>query len=64
MKGRVGPREAFDRVHPAPVRLDGEEKAGADGLAVHEHRAGAARPVLAAQVGARQREFLTEQVGE
>ncbi len=56
--------KAFDGLHLATVRLDREQEARPDRLAVHEHRAGTAGAVLAAEVGAGQAEFLTEQVGE
>src|SRR5438093_6891241 len=46
------------------VGLDGEHEAGADALAVHEHRAGAAHAVLASDVGADQPEVLAQELDE
>ena len=48
----VGRRETLDRRHRAAFRLHGEHQAGADRLAVDEHRARAADTVLATHVGA------------
>ena len=44
------------------VRLDGEQDAGADRLAVEQDGAGAAHPVLAADVGAGQRQLVAQEV--
>src|SRR5262249_39837448 len=47
-------RHALDGSHLVPVSLHGEHEAGADRLAVQEHGARAAHPVLAPDVGTRQ----------
>src|SRR5262249_4828758 len=58
------PGQAFHGRHRGPVRLDGEHEARADGLAVDEHGAGAARSVLAADVGSGEPEVVAEEVDE
>jgi hypothetical protein len=58
------PGQAFHGRHLGPVRLDGEHEAGADRLAVDEHGAGAARSVLAADVGSGEPEVVAEEVDE
>ena len=45
--------EALDGRHLVPVGLDGEQRARLDRLAVEQHRAGAARRRVAADVRAR-----------
>ena len=57
-------RQALDGVHPAAVGLHGEDEAGARGLAVHQHGAGPAGAVLAAEVRAREAEVLAQQIRE
>ena len=47
-----------------PPRLYGQQQAGADGLPVELHRAGAADAVLAADVGAGQPRLVADEVGE
>ena len=59
-----GRRQAFDGGHGGAVELDGEEQAAPRAAPVHEHGAGAAHPVLAAHVRAREHEIFAEKVGE
>src|SRR3990172_8533428 len=56
--------EPFDRRELGPVRLDSEHGAGLHGLAVEQHRAGAARRGVTADVRAGQPEALAEHVDE
>src|SRR5207253_10265450 len=56
--------QTLDGRHLGAVRLDGEHQAGANALAVHEHGAGAAHPVLAADMGPREPELVAEEVDE
>jgi hypothetical protein len=53
---------AIDRGDGAPVGLDGQHEAGPDRFSVQEDRAGAAHPVLAADVRAREIEVLAQEV--
>ena len=57
-------RQALDRLDASAVRLDGQQQAAADGLAVHQHGAGPADAVLAADVGARQSKRLAEEIDQ
>ena len=54
------PRHSLDRLDMLPLALDSQEEAGEDGLAIHEHRAGAALSELAPVLGARQTEILAQ----
>src|SRR3712207_769863 len=56
--------QALDRGELGSVGLDGEQQAGPDRFTVHQHRAGAAHAVLAADVRAGEAEVLAEEVGE
>ena len=56
--------EALDGAQRATVGLDGEQQAGADGLAVELHRARAADAVLAADVRAVEAGVVADEVGE
>src|SRR5690242_13180076 len=56
--------QPFHRADLGLVGLYPEDQAGADRLAVHEHRAGAADAVLAAEVGAGVAEVVPEHVGQ
>ena len=60
----VALREALNGRHLTPVCLHGQGQAGPDRLAVEQHRAGPADPVLAADVGAGQAEVVAEEVRE
>ena len=57
-------REALHRGHLAAHRLDREQQARADGVAVEEHGAGPAHAVLARQVGARQLALLAQRIAQ
>src|SRR5437667_35776 len=64
---RVQPSVAHQSLHGrdvGAVRLHGEHQAGARGLAVDEHGAGAADAVLATDVGAGEAEVLAQEVHE
>ena len=52
------------RLDLAALALDGQGQAGQHGLAVHQHRAGAALPQLAAVLGAREVEVLAQHLEE
>ena len=54
--------EPLDRGDVLPVDGDREEQAGPHRLAVEQHRAGAAHPVLAADVGAGQPQVVAQEV--
>ena len=56
--------ESLDRRQLAPVRLHGEHQAGTGSLSVHQHRAGAAYAVLAAEMGAGEPELVAQEIGE
>src|SRR5262249_61735352 len=56
--------KALDRGHVVAFRLDGEERARLDRLAVEQHRAGAARGRVAADVRACQSELISQEVDE
>ena len=56
--------ERLDGGHLAPFRLHAEQQTGARRVPVDEHRAGAADPVLAAQVGAGQPQAVAQRVGQ
>ena len=58
------PRQALDRAQLAAVDLDGEHQARAHRDAVELDRAGAADPVLAADVRARQAELVAQEVAQ
>jgi hypothetical protein len=47
-----------------PVHLDGEDKAGADGLAIEQDRAGAAIAALAADLGTLEPKLIPQHVEE
>src|SRR5215472_42883 len=55
--------EALDGFDPALVASDGEHQARARRLTVDQHRAGAAHPVLAAEMGSGQIAALTQKIG-
>jgi hypothetical protein len=57
-------REALDGGHRAPVGLHREHRAREHGLAVHQHRARAADPVLAAHAHAVELYVLAQEVGQ
>src|SRR3990172_6877498 len=57
-------RDALDGRHLVSVGLRCQHEAGADGLAVEEHRAGTADAVFAPDVGARKIEVFTEEIGQ
>src|SRR6516165_3048376 len=61
---RLGRAECLHRLYGPPVRLDAEHKAGACGEPVHQHCAGAADPVLTANVGAGERQVVAQHIGE
>src|SRR5216684_19228 len=56
--------QSFDRHHVAPVGLDGERRARLDGLAVEQHRTGAAARGIAADVRAGHGEVFAEEVDQ
>src|SRR5262249_8007575 len=56
--------QALDRLNLMAVRLDGQHQARAGWLAVDEDRARAAHAVLAADMGAGQREILSNEITE
>ena len=56
--------ETLDRLDRCAIRLHGEEQAAADRLAVDDHGARPTDPVLASEVGARERTVVTEEVGK
>ena len=56
--------EPFDRDDVGALGLEGEDRAGLDGAAVHEHGAGAALSGVAADVGAGEVQVLTQEVDE
>jgi hypothetical protein len=56
--------KSLDREELHPVRLNGQHQARAGRLAVHEHGAGAAETVLAADVSPRQPEVFPEKVDQ
>ena len=55
-------RQAFDRGHRSPVRLNRQDRAGLHGLPVQQDRAGAANAGLAADVCAGQTQRLSKVV--
>ena len=57
-------RQAFNGRNLVAVRLDAEQRAGLHGLAVQQHRAGAAAGCVAADVCAGQAELLAQNVDE
>ena len=59
-----GGRQALDRRHRGAVDLDGEHQARAHRLTVHQHGAGAADAVLAADVRAGEAELVAQEVAE
>src|SRR5207249_8084204 len=61
---RAARAQSPDREQLDPVRLNGEHQTRAGRLAVHEHRAGAAEPVLAADVSPRQPQVFPEEVDQ
>src|SRR5437870_5138276 len=56
--------EALHGLDLVAVRLDGEHEAGADRLAVQQHGAGAAHPVLASNVRSGEAQVVAQEVGE
>ena len=52
----------LDRRHLMPLHLDGVGEAGPHGLAIHQHRAGAAHTVLTTHVGAGETTILAQRV--
>ena len=56
--------ERLDRPHLVARGLDREGEAGAPGLAVDQHGAGAADAVLAADMGAGEAKLVAEEIGE
>src|SRR3989304_3123183 len=56
--------KALHRLDLRTLRLHREHEAGLDAHAVEQDRAGAARPVLAAHVGACQTQILSDEVGQ
>jgi hypothetical protein len=56
--------QSFDRHDLVTVRLHREEEARSHRVAVEEHRAGTADPMLATDVGAGQPELVPEEVAE
>src|SRR5438445_177032 len=56
--------EALHGLDLVAVRLDGEHEAGADRLAVQQHGAGAAHPVLASNVRSGEAQLVAQEVGE
>src|SRR5207248_5342259 len=61
---RLALREAFDGADLRALRLHGEHEAGTDRLAVHQHGAGAAHAVLAAEMRAGQPAVFAQRIGE
>ena len=61
---RVDRPEPLHGLHLRPVRLHREGEARSRAVAVENNGAGAAHPVLAADVGAGEPEVLAEKVGE
>ncbi len=57
-------RQPLDRYDVASVRLNRQHDAGANRLAIIQDRAAAADPMLAARMGSREREVLTDKVRE
>ena len=60
--GRRG--DALDRGEFVAMRLHGEHETGAHRAPVEQNRAGAADPVLAADMGAGQPQLVAEEIGE
>jgi hypothetical protein len=56
--------EAFDGRDLAAVRLNGEERAGAHGDAVHVHGAGATLARITAHMGAREAQMIPQEFGQ
>src|SRR5437660_801743 len=54
--------QPFDRVDPTAGNLRGEREAAARGMAVDQHRAGAADAVLAAEMRAGQLQLLAQKI--
>src|SRR5215471_5476540 len=61
---RAGRAECLNRLHGPPVRLDAEHQAGACGEPVHQYSAGAADPVLTANVCAGKRQVVAQHISE
>ena len=61
---RSGIRQAFDGFHLRAVALHGEGQAAAHGLAVEQHRAGAAHAMFAADMAAGQRKILAKKIDQ
>jgi hypothetical protein len=59
---RRGRAQAFDGGDLGALVHDGQRQAGVDALAVHQHGAGAALPVVAALLGAGQVQVLAQGV--
>ena len=57
-------RQALDGLDRSPVGPDRQIAAGVDGLAVQQHRAGAAFAAVAADLRAGQAEMIAQQFGE
>ena len=57
-------RQALDGLDASAVGLDGQQQAAPDGLAVHQHGAGAADAVLAADVGAGQSKRVAKEIDQ
>ena len=54
--------KTFDRIDPAPVRLDRKHQATSGAHAVDEHRAGAANAVLASEMGAGKGQVVAQEI--
>src|SRR5688572_19384104 len=61
---RVVVGKPLDRDHLGAFRLRGQHQAGAHGVAVDDHRAGAADAVLAADMGTSEPQMMTQAIGE
>src|SRR5262245_46043951 len=61
---RIGAAERLDGLDPRAVCLHCQAKARARGQTVEEHRAGAANPVLAADMGTGEAELMTQKVAQ
>src|ERR1700728_3213107 len=57
---RAGIRQSLDGLHLRPVALDREHQAAADHPGIEQHRAGAAYPLLAADMAAGQAQLLAQ----
>src|SRR5215813_2072834 len=57
-------RQTFDRDDFAAVGLDRQHETAAHSLAVDQHRAGTANPVLAADMRTRQPQMMAQAIGE